>query len=502
VSDAPVSTPIAGRVPPSTGFFGHPRGLATLFFTEMWERFSYYGMRALLILFMTADTLHGGLGFDVARAGAVYALYTSLVYLMGLPGGWLADRVMGQRRAVFWGGVGIAAGQFTLAIPHGYSFFPGLALIIIGTGLLKPNVSTIVGQLYGPDDDRRDAGFSIFYMGINIGAFAAPLICGYLGEKIDWHLGFGVAGIGMLVGLTQYLLGGRTLGDAGIHPHRAEDAAAAAADRRKLWWGLGIAVAVGLVVFLLPALGIVRLSVEVVADSFGVLLLLITIGFFGWLLSAGHWTAEERKRLLAILVFFLAASFFWGAYEQAGSSLNLFARDATNRMLLGFQFPASWFQWVPALFVIIQAPIFAWLWVRLGNKQPSSPAKFSLGLLFVSLGFGVMVAAAVLSSGGHKVGPEWLLATYFLHVVGEMCLSPVGLSTVTKLAPARVAALMMGAWFLASAVGNYLGGRVAGLYGSMPLWQLFGLVAATTMVAALVLAVMVRPIRRLMGTVR
>jgi POT family proton-dependent oligopeptide transporter len=488
--------------PGPTSFFGHPRGLATLFFTEMWERFSFYGMRALLILFMTADQNHGGLGFGVAEAGAVYALYTSLVYLMGLPGGWFADRIIGQRKAVFWGGVAIAAGQFTLAVPHESGFFPGLLLIILGTGLLKPNVSAIVGQLYEEGDERRDAGFSIFYMGINIGAFAAPLICGFLGEKIDWHLGFGVAGIGMCLGLVQYVLGGHHLGDAGLHPVVPDDPAAAAVLRRRLWLGLAVTAAVVIGVIALSRLGVVSVTPEGVADSFGVVLLVFTVLFFAWLLAAGHWTVEERKRLIVIVVLFVAAAFFWGAYEQAGSSLNLFARDVTDRTLLGYEFPASWFQWVPALFVIMQAPLFAWLWVRLGDRQPSSPTKFSLGLLFVGLGFGVMVVAASLGAGGTKVGPGWLLATYFIHVVGEMCLSPVGLSTVTKLAPARVAGLMMGVWFLAAAVGNYLGGRVAGLYEAMPLWQLFGIVAGTTVAAGVLLAVISRPIRGLMGGVR
>jgi POT family proton-dependent oligopeptide transporter len=488
--------------PTDCSFFGHPRGLATLFFTEMWERFSYYGMRALLILFMTAELSRGGLAYSVATAGAVYALYTSLVYLVGLPGGWIADRFIGQRKAVFWGGVAIAAGQFTLAIPHPAAFFPGLALIILGTGLLKPNVSAIVGQLYPEGDERRDAGFSIFYMGINIGAFAAPLICGFIGEKVDWHLGFGVAGIGMCLGLVQYVLGGRYLGDAGLRPVIPEDPQGLAKQRHRLRLGIAALSIAGLAVVALAAAGVIRLTPEGVADSFGVVLLTITVVFFAWLLVGASWTPVERRRLVAVLVLFLAASFFWGAYEQAGSSLNLFARDVTDRQLFGYEFPASWFQWVPALFVILQAPLFAWLWVRLGERQPSSPTKFSLGLIFVGLGFVVMVVAAWVSGGGAKVGPGWLLTTYFLHVVGEMCLSPVGLSTVTKLAPARVAGLMMGVWFLAAAVGNYIGGRVAGLYEAMPLWQLFGIVAGTTIAAGLVLAALSRPIRHLMGGVR
>ncbi len=482
-------------------FLGHPRGLATLFFTEMWERFSFYGMRALLILFMTAEVTKGGLEFGNAKAGAIYALYTSLVYLMGLPGGWLADRFLGQRRAVLWGGIGIAAGQFTLAIHSQTTFFIGLGLIVLGTGLLKPNVSAIVGQIYAADDDRRDAGFSIFYMGINIGAFAAPLVCGYLGEKIDWHLGFAAAGFGMVLGLIQYVLGGHHLGEAGLHPAKPEESSEATSYTGRIMLGLAAVVLAVATVVVLKVTGVItEFTTEGLADAFGVGLLLFTVVFFAWLLS-GDWDPVERRRLVAIMALFVAASFFWGAYEQAGSSFNLFARDSTARSIFGFEFPASWFQWVPALFVVIQAPIFAWLWVRMGKRQPSSPTKFSLGLIFVGLGFVLMVVAASLAASGAKVGPGWLLATYFLHVVGEMCLSPVGLSTVTKLAPARVTGLMMGVWFLAAAVGNYLGGRVAGLYGTMPLTHLFGYVGGVTVGGGLVLVALIKPIRKLMGGV-
>ncbi len=464
----------------------------------MWERFSFYGMRALLILYMTAAVAQGGLAYNAAKAGAIYALYTSSVYLLGLPGGWLADRLLGQRRAILWGGIIIAAGHFSMAVPSSSTFFAGLVLIVLGTGLLKPNISSVVGQLYATDDERRDAGFSIFYMGINIGAFAAPIICGWLGERVDWHLGFGMAGLGMVFGLVQYVRGYKYLGDAGLPPPRSAETAKAS---RGLAIGLAGALFVIAAVVGLNRAGVIVITATGFSNFFGVLLLGLTVVFFAWLLSRPYWSVVERKRLLAIVILFVAASFFWGAYEQAGSSLNLFARDETNRVVMDSEFPASWFQWVPALFVIIQAPIFAWLWVRLGRRQPSSPAKFSLGLLFVGLGFIVMMVAATLSRGGALVSPVWLLATYFLHVIGEMCLSPVGLSTVTKLAPARVTSLMMGVWFLASAVGNYLGGRTAGLYETLELWQLFGLVAATAIGGGVVLALLIRPIRRLMSGV-
>jgi POT family proton-dependent oligopeptide transporter len=443
----------------------------------------------------------GGLAFDPAKAAAIYALYTSMVYLMGLPGGWLADHFLGQRRAVVVGGVLIMAGHVCLAFPPLVFFYSGLTLLVLGTGLLKPNISVIVGQLYSRDDERRDAGFSLFYMGINFGALAGPLVCNYLGESVDWHLGFGAAAVGMLFGLIQYLLGSRWLGNAGMEPSPAATPEAAQRQRSQLMVGATTLVGLVVVLVVLAQIGVLAMDPETLSNAFGVLLLLITVGFFTWLFRSGDWSAVERNRLWAIVVLFVAASFFWAAYEQAGSSLNLFARDFTRRFAFGHEFPAGWFQTVPALFVVIQAPIFAWLWTRLGKRQPSSPAKFTLGLVFVGLGFLVMTMAAARSNADHPVGPQWLIMTYFLHVIGEMCLSPVGLSTVTKLAPQRVTSLMMGVWFLASSVGNYLGGRAAGFYESLSLSALFGIVAAVTIGGGVVLGLLVKPIRRLMGGV-
>jgi POT family proton-dependent oligopeptide transporter len=487
---------------PDTRFFGHPRGLAVLFFTEMWERFGYYGMRALLILYLTAAATDGGMGFTAGAAGSIYALFTSLVYLFGLPGGWIADHLVGQRRAVLSGAILIAAGYLSMAVPGNVAFFGGLGLVVLGTGLLKTNISVIVGQLYSQNDERRDAGFSIFYMGINIGALLGPLVCSFLGERIDWRLGFASAGVGMTLGLILYLAGGRLLGEAGKHPSRPDTPEAAAALKRQVWTALGLIVVVAAVVAGLVSAGIITLDPESLSNAFGVLLLGITIVFFAWLFLAGDWSPVERGRLWAIVALFIAAAIFWGAYEQAGSSLNLFAERDTNRevAVMG-EFPAGWFQQVPALFVILMAPVFAWLWVRMGSRQPSSPAKFSLGLIFVGLGFVVMIGASLASAGGTRVSPMWLVATYFLHVVGEMCLSPVGLSTVTKLAPERATSLMMGVWFLASAVGNYLGGRAASLYETLDLPTLFGIVAAVPIGAGILLVLLTPRIRRLMGGV-
>jgi proton-dependent oligopeptide transporter, POT family len=491
-----------GTIPrEDTTFFGHPRGLATLFFTEMWERFSYYGQRAILILYMTAPATNGGLGFDVAKAGAIYGLYTALVYLVSLPGGWLADRVLGQRRAVLWGGVLIAAGEFCLVAPGLTMFYSGLAVIIAGTGLLKPNVSTIVGQLYAPGDVRRDSGFSIFYMGINIGALISPLACGWVAERIAWRLGYGLAGLGMVAGLIQYVIGYKHLGTAGLYPAGREKSRAAKRKSRGGLWGLA-GLAIVAVIALESRSGALNLTAESISDAFGVVLLLICAGIFVWLIFGPGWSPAERKRSVAVLVLFIASAFFWSAFEQAGSSLNLFAERATNRNILGFEYPASWFQFVQPLFVILLAPVFAWLWIALKRREPSSPAKFSFGLLFVSLSFAILVPAANLNAKGVLVSSWWLTGTYFLQTLGELSLSPVGLSAMTKLAPERVAGLMMGVWFVSIAAGNYLAGRAASLYESLTVPALFGRVALYTFVTSVVLALLIKPTVRLMGGVK
>ncbi|MDX1388609.1 MAG: peptide MFS transporter [Acidobacteriota bacterium] len=485
-----------------TGFFGHPGGLAVLFFTEMWERFGYYGMRGILMLYLTAAIADGGLEFDAADAGSIYAVFTSMVYLFGLPGGWIADRVIGQRRAVLLGGILIAAGYFAMALPGLVTFFAGLAVVVVGTGLLKTNISVIVGQLYAADDERRDAGFSLFYMGINLGAFIGPLACGFLGEVVHWQLGFAAAGVGMTLGVIIYLLGGRALGEAGRYPVRPDSPEAAAALQRQIWTGVVLGALGTVIIVALFGTGVIGLEAKSISNAFGIFLLGVVAVFFSWLFLTGDWTGEERGRLWAIVALFVAASIFWAVYEQAGSSLTLFADRNTDRVVGSFpEFPASWFQPLPAIFVILQAPFWAWLWIRLGKRAPSSPAKFALGLIFVGLGTAVMIGASVASAGGVLVSPMWLITTYFLHVVGEMFLSPVGLSTVTKLAPDRVGSLMMGVWFLASAVGNYVGGRAAGLYETLELPTLFGIVTAIPIAAGVLLLVLAPAIRRLMGGV-
>jgi len=427
-----------------TGWFGHPRGLSTLFFTELWERFSYYGMRGFLILYMVK-----ALSFTDQHAGAVYGNYVSSVWLAAILGGVVADRWLGQYRSVFVGGVIIALGHFTLAFHPLPFFYAGLSLIVVGTGLLKPNASTLVGGLYEQEDERRDAGFSIFYMGINVGALLGPIVAGKIAEGIDWHLGFACAGVGMSLGLIQYIAGRRRLQPALDRLAARPKPAVAAAPQ-----------------------------------------------------ASSAFTREDWKRIAAVVVFFLFASLFWGAFEQAGSTLTLFADRYVRLELLGLKLYASWFVSVQAAFVILLSPVFAWAWVRLGPRQPSSPAKFALALMFVGLAFVLLMPAGAAAQGGLKVSPLWLVGAYFIEELGEVCLYPVGLSVVTKLAPAQIVGLMMGVFFLSNALGNKLAGWSAGFISTTPLPTLFGATAAVTLGAALVLLLLIKPVRNLMGGVR
>jgi proton-dependent oligopeptide transporter, POT family len=498
-------------------FFGHPRGLSTLFFTEMWERFSYYGMRAFLIFYMTASVASGGMGLSTATAAAVYGSYTSLVYLMCVPGGWMADRVLGQRKAVLYGGILIAFGHYSLAVPSDPTFYLGLALVILGTGLLKPNISVIVGQLYAARDIRRDAGFSIFYMGINLGAFLGPLVAGFLAQdprfravlegwglnpNSAWHWGFGAAGVGMTAGVIQYLLTSRHLGSAGVEPGGATSAALAAKFKRQaaLWAGGTIALLV--LVGLAAAAGVIDLQPTTFRDVTAYSLLIITVVFFATLFLDRTWTREERGRLWMIFVFFVAAAIFWSVFEQAGSTLNLFADRSTRNQFFGFSFPSSWFQSLNALFIITFAPIFAWMWVRLGTRQPSSPVKFSIGLAGVGLGFVFLVPAAMQAASGGLVSPMWLTAAYLIHTFAELCLSPVGLSSMTKLAPPRIVGSMMGVWFLGASIGNFLAGQMASFYEQMPLQHLFGAVSVLPIAAGIIMLLLATRFNRMMGGVR
>ena len=465
----------------------------------MWERFSYYGMRGLLILFLVASAQTGGFGLTDKTAAAIYGLYTGFVYLMALPGGWVADRILGQRNAVFVGGCIIAAGHFSMAVPTVPTFYLGLALIVIGTGLLKPNVSAMVGDLYPAGSSRRDAGFSVFYSGINVGALVGPLICGFLGERVNWHLGFSAAGIGMVLGLIQYRLGGKYLGSAGLRRAADADASSDRTAVRRLLLSIGITVGVLGLAAALHLGGLVTLSLYGVAQGTGYFMLGLAILYFASILLFGKLNAAEKKRIALIFVFFMAAVLFWAGFEQAGSSLNLFTDRMTNRMLLGFSIPTSWFQSVNSMFLIVLAPVFGALWIKLGRRQPSTAAKMGYGLVLLAVGFLILAWGASLAVGAVKVGMQWIIITYLLHTAGELCLSPVGLSSVTKLAPRNLGGQLMGTWFMGTALGNLIAGLAAGGFQGMGVSELFAAVAKVTGAAGVVLLIFSRPIRRLVG---
>ena len=604
-------------------FFGHPRGLATLFFTELWERFSYYGLRAMLVLFMTAPAgaaaTNPGLGFGTEKATAVYGLYTAFVYLLALPGGWVADNIWGQRRSVFVGGVIIAAGHFSLAmpvlgLPDTAFFYLGLFLIVVGTGLLKPNISTMVGDLYPEGGARRDAGFSVFYMGINFGAILGPTLCGWLGEQYSWHWGFSLAGFGMLAGLISYKLGAPNLGDAGLLDADDEEAV----QRKSRNFYLLTALVAGLIVAFgfLATSGAIAVTLTQVAEALGVGIILVTLLFFayltlGWngvgsmtaffvvaslgvsqfvdgaalasqigvgitvlffiLVSIGRLVAPQydvslkKKRLLVIFWLFLLSALFWSGFEQAGSSLNLFARDLTARgfgpfalsqssalvaaililglpaayigyrmfrredlwwvgqagvsllgtlvvgflgylayqMAGGWTIPASMLQNINPTFIVLLAPVFGSLWTWLANRDtnPSIPVKFGLGLLGLAAGFFVISWGAAQASAENPVGAHWLVVTYFLHTCGELALSPVGLSSMTKLAPENRVGQMMGVWFVSTALGNLFAGLIAGQLEALDPSGLFTTVAIIIGGGGVVALLAAPPVKRLMGDV-
>ena len=618
-------------------FFGHPRGLASLFFTEMWERFSFYGLRPLLVLFMAAMLADGGFGFDREQASAIVGIYGASVYLASLPGGWVADRLLGLRRAVFIGAVLIALGHLSIGLADAFAsrvpFFSGLLLIVLGTGLLKPNISALVGDLYPEGGARRDAGYSIYYMGINLGAFFGQILTGSLAALFGWSWGFGAAGVGMLAGVIIFrLTAGESLGTAGLDITRHADPAVQAKQERTGWTVLWAGLALVALVFVLAAAGLLTLDAQVIGGWMTFVLVGLAVLFFGYMFLAGGLSADEKKRVGVILVLFVFAAIFWSAFEQAPTSLNLFANDFTERtydvswvpaalrvpllgiggaailgvlgylwafvvrrgreegrgtpaltvlpvvfaalalvgfggrallpdvdprllvlaggvgafgflvwlivwvirvgtvglpgkLLLGalvvgallaglgsfagraaFEMPTTWFQSINSLCIILLAPVMAGVWLALARRggDLSSPAKFALGLALAGVGFAIMIPAAnlVVGGGGLRVSPWWLVGSYLFQSVGELCLSPVGLSSMTKLSPRRFVGQMLGVWFLASAVGNLIGGLVGHNVDPEKLEAMPGLFLWTTValfVAAGVLALLVVPIRNMMA---
>jgi POT family proton-dependent oligopeptide transporter len=452
---------------------------------------------------MVASFRDGGFGMDDTTAAAIYGLYTALVYLLALPGGWFADRIIGQRDAVFYGGALIAAGNLSLAIPLLRDlFFPlGLVLIVLGTGLLKPNVSAIVGDLYPDKDAKRDAGFSIFYMGINIGAFFGPLVCGYLGETINWHLGFLAAGIFMILGLIQYKYNLKYFGDAGIL--KVESIDEINKSKRSLNIGVIATILLAAIIYLVNVIGIAEITLQGMAAATGVIIVSLALIYFFYVIIYGRLDWVEKKRVIVIFFLFIGAALFWSGFEQAGSSMNLFADRYTDRIFLGFEIPASWFLSVGALLIIIFAPIFGALWVKLDKKNPSIPAKFGLGLILLGAGFVILMwGSGFVSNDGPGVSPGWLISTYFLHTFGELCLSPVGLSSVTKLSPRPLVGQMMGTWFMGAALGNLIAGLVAGQFETLPLPDLFGNVAYLALGAGIVFLLLTPFLRKMTGGIK
>lgn len=453
-----------------TSFFGHPGGLRTLFFTEMWERMSYYGMRALLVLFMTASLQTQGLGLTVATAGAIYGLYTGAVYFLGLPGGWLADRLIGGKQAVWYGGLIIFAGHVVLAIDLQNLFFVGLILVASGTGLLKPNISAMVGQQYGEEDGRRDSGYALYYMGINIGSLIAYLVTGYLQENWGWHYAFGAAAVGMAIGLIQYYFSSRTLSAESVAPANAYQGVA----RKRAWTGVLVVVAAAIAAIILAHMGSIVIEPIALAQKVAIFFTAIFFLYFGFIYFKGDLSENEKRRMWALFLVCVASACFWSGFEQAGSSLNLFAQNYTDRVLSDGSFltswfgmsaiPTVWFQLSNSLFIIILSPFFAALWINLAKRMidPSYTIKCAVGIIIMASGFLVMFMASQYAAQGLKVAPMWLVTTYFLHTVGELCLSPVALSAVSKLSPKRFAGQMMGVFVLTYSIGNIIAGLLSG----------------------------------------
>ncbi len=443
-------------------FFGQPGGLTTLFYTEMWERMSYYGMRALLILFMTAALQDGGMGLTVASAGAIYGLYTGSVYFMGLPGGWLADRLFGSQKAIWYGGIIIMIGHIVLTIPDDKAFFIGLIFVIMGTGLLKPNIGAMVGQLYTPEDKRRDSGYAIYYMGINIGALIGNIVTGYLMDNAGYHWAFGAAAVGMAIGLIQYRLTTFKLKGIGSQPALP----LSESGKKNTWMVIGVFLASLAGVTYATMTGSLVIDAISLAKYVAVLFTLVFFLYYAVIFFFGNLSLDEKKRLGALFLVCVASAFFWSGFEQAGSSLNLFARDYTDRMIGTFQIPTAWFQTSNSIFIILLTPFFAALWINLAKRlvSPSYGLKTAVGLIIMASGFIVMFFAAQYAAQGLKVAPYWLITTYFIHTVGELCLSPVALSAVSKLSPKRFAGQMMGIFVLTYSIGSIISGLLAGRY--------------------------------------
>ncbi len=476
-------------------FKEHPKGLYTLFFTEMWERMSYYGMRGILVLFMTATILEGGLEIDAVSASAIYGIYSACVYLVALIGGWLADRHIGQQKAILYGGIVIMLGHFLLAFTNLQTFYLGLIFVVLGTGLLKPNISAIVGGLYEDDIEKKQSGFTIFYMSINIGSVLGFFICGYLGENVGWHYGFAAAGVGMALGLIQFLLTRKNLGSIGSAPSVILNKDTKAKELKIFNF-----LMVSFFIFIFLGLfGFIKFDPIPVANMLTVFILLIAVSYFLYLFTLGKLNIEERKKIILIMVLFFGAAFFWSGFDQAGSSFNIFAKEYTDRLVFGWEYPASWLQVLNPILVVILSPFMAYIWFFLGKRMldPSLPFKFGLGLIFMAIGFLFIAIGASIAIQEGSAGAKWLLLTYLFHTIGELTLSPIGLAAISNLSPKRFVGQMMGIWFLASSLGAIIAGLLSGQatydgLDSMP--DLFNKIAILSSVIGLLLILISKPL--------
>ena len=473
----------------------HPRGLSTLFFTEMWERMSFYGMRGILVLFMTASITDGGLDFDNARASAIYGIYAASVYLACLPGGWLGDNIFGQQKSILIGGIIIMFGHFSLAITDLTFFYIGLILIVIGTGLLKPNISATVGELYRNQNDLKESGFTLFYMAINIGSVLGFFICGFLGEQIGWHYGFGAAGIGMALGLIQFYFTRSRLKDAGLKIQNN----ISEGDKKNILYYLIIFSIILASFAIISLLGYINIDPIALANAMTIIIVAITFMYFVYIYSFGNLDINEKKRISLIIVLFVGAAFFWSGFDQAGSSFNIFAKDYTNRIILGWEYPASWLQILNPVLVVILSPFMAYLWIFLGKKMlnPSLPFKFGLGLIFMAIGFIIIAIGAGIALSEGLASAKWLLLTYLFHTIGELALSPVGLSAISSLSPKRYVGQMMGIWFLASSLGAIIAGLISGratIEGIETMPALFNQIAVISTIVGVILLIVSKPL--------
>ncbi|MFF4382015.1 peptide MFS transporter [Kitasatospora sp. NPDC001547] len=498
---------ISSASPSGKTFLGHPRGLATLFMTEMWERFSYYGMRALLIYYLVSGgadaavgSQGGGLAMTATMATAIYSVYVSMVYLMAYPGGWFGDRVWGARKTVAIAGSVIVAGHIALAVPGQAAFFAGLLLVAVGSGLLKANISTMVGHLYnGPEDPRRDGGFTVFYMSINLGAFVAPFVIGTIGKEHNWHLGFGLAAVGMALGLVQFLLGSRHLSEKSSEVPNP----LLPAERKSLLVKVGVTVLAAAAFYgAIVAMGVYTLNWALVPLTLAGLL--IPVAVLVRIKRDKELSAAEQSKMSAYIWFFAAAAAFWMIYDQGGSTLSLFADKKTADTLFGFGFSATWYQSLNPLFVMALAPVFAWLWIWLSrrNKEPNTIVKFSMGLLLVGASFFIFIVPMNMADGGDKVSPMWLVSIYMIQTIGELCLSPVGLSVTTKMAPQKYASQMMGVWFLAVTAGDCTTGLLSLAGVDLNGTGIIAMQAALAALAGFAVFTYRKKVQALMGDVR